>query len=104
MQVLPPALAGVGSAINDSTRNMGSVLGVAVFGSISASVFASRMTAAHMSASSVGAAAIAARRTGDVSLLHTAASAFVSGADHAVIAGVAAGLAGALLAAWAFRR
>jgi hypothetical protein len=103
MAVLPPALAGVGSAINDSTRNMGSVLGVAVFGSISASVFASKMTAAHLSASSVGAAAIAARRTGDAGLLHTAASAFVSGADHAVIAGVAAGVAGALVAAWAFR-
>jgi EmrB/QacA subfamily drug resistance transporter len=103
MAVLPPALAGVGSAINDSTRNMGSVLGVAVFGSISASVFASKMTAAHLSASSVGAAAIAARRTGDVDLLHVAASAFVSGADHAVIAGVAAGIAGALIAARTFR-
>jgi EmrB/QacA subfamily drug resistance transporter len=103
MQVLPPALAGVGSAINDSTRNMGSVLGVAVFGSISASIFASRMTAAHMSVSSVGAAAIAARQTGNVNLLHTAANAFVSGADHAVIAGIIAGVAGALIAAWAFR-
>jgi EmrB/QacA subfamily drug resistance transporter len=103
MAVLPPALAGVGSAINDSTRNMGSVLGVAVFGSISASVFASKMTAAHLSASSVGAAAVAARRTGDLDLLHTAANAFVSGADHAVIAGVAAGIAGAMVAAWAFR-
>jgi len=43
MRELPPALAGVGSAVNDTTRNMGSVLGVAVFGSITASVFASRM-------------------------------------------------------------
>jgi EmrB/QacA subfamily drug resistance transporter len=103
MQVLPPALAGVGSAINDSTRNMGSVLGVAVFGSISASIFASRMTSAHMSVSSVGAAAITARRTGNADLLHTAASAFVSGADHAAIAGVVAGLAGAVVATWAFR-
>jgi len=103
MQVLPPALAGVGSAINDSTRNMGSVLGVAVFGSISASIFASRMTAAHMSVSSVGAAAIAARQTGNVDLLHTAANAFVSGADHAVIAGIIAGVAGALIAVRTFR-
>ena len=42
MQQLPPAMAGVGSAVND-TRNMGSVLGVATFGSITASVFASQM-------------------------------------------------------------
>ena len=43
MQQLPPAMAGVGSAVNDTTRNMGSVLGVATFGSITASVFASQM-------------------------------------------------------------
>src|SRR5215475_6846488 len=42
MQELPPAMAGVGSAVNDTTRNMGSVLGVAAFGSITASVFASQ--------------------------------------------------------------
>ncbi len=46
MQELPPAMAGVGSAVNDTTRNMGSVLGVAVIGSVTASVFASRM--AHL--------------------------------------------------------
>lgn len=40
MEQLPPALAGVGSAVNDATRNLGSVLGVAVVGSITASVAA----------------------------------------------------------------
>ena len=56
MQELPPAMAGVGSAVNDTTRNMGSVLGVAVFGSIAASVFAGRMGS---SAGSLGAADMA---------------------------------------------
>jgi hypothetical protein len=37
--------AGVGSAINDSTRLVGGTLGVAVIGSVYASVYASRLTA-----------------------------------------------------------
>jgi len=111
MQELPPAMAGVGSAVNDTTRNMGSVLGVAVIGSITASVFASRMAhlahgtvgpaAAAAHASSVGAAAVAAHRAGGAygaSVLHAAASAFVAGADRAVLAGAVATLAGVLIA------
>jgi hypothetical protein len=35
MQVLPPARAGVGSAVNDATRELGGTLGVAVVGSLS---------------------------------------------------------------------
>jgi EmrB/QacA subfamily drug resistance transporter len=104
---LPSEMAGVGSAVNDTTRNMGSVLGVAVFGSIAASVFASRAASAHIGASSVGAAAEVARHTGGVqgaNLLHAAASAFVTGADHAVIAGVVAAVAGAVIAARMLRR
>ncbi len=107
MQELPPAMGGVGSAVNDTTRNMGSVLGVAVFGSIAASVFASRMTATHASsASSVGAAAAAAHHMGGApgsALMHTAGSAFVAGANHAVIAGVIAALLGAAIAARTLR-
>ena len=98
---LPREMAGVGSAVNDATRNMGSVLGVAVFGSITASVFASRAASAHIGASSVGAAAELARRAGGAhgaSLLHAAGSAFVTGADRAVLAGVVAALIGAVIA------
>src|SRR6516165_2382106 len=85
MRELRPAMAGVGSAVNDTTRNMGSVLGVAVFGSIAASVFASRMPGSF---GSIGAVAAAAHHAGGVSgaygpaLLHQAASAFVAGADQ----------------------
>lgn len=106
MRELPLAQAGIGSAVNDTTRNMGSVLGVAVFGSISASVFTSQMTAAHLHASSVGAAAVMASHVGGTegaTLLHTASSAFVTGANHAVIAGAIAALLGLVIAARALR-
>lgn len=40
LQVLPPARAGVGSAVNDATRELGGTLGVAVVGSLFASQYA----------------------------------------------------------------
>ncbi|RZQ61433.1 MFS transporter [Amycolatopsis suaedae] len=43
MRVLPPARAGVGSAVNDATRELGSTLGVAVVGSVFSSVFGARL-------------------------------------------------------------
>jgi EmrB/QacA subfamily drug resistance transporter len=103
MRELPPAMAGVGSAVNDTTRNVGSVLGVAVIGSITASVFASRMAGPHRS---VGAAVAAAHHAGGASgaaLLHSTASAFVAGADQAVLAGAIAAAAGIPIAWRAFR-
>jgi EmrB/QacA subfamily drug resistance transporter len=44
MGSLPRAKAGVGSAVNDTTRQMGGAIGVAVFGSLMASHFAQRVT------------------------------------------------------------
>jgi EmrB/QacA subfamily drug resistance transporter len=41
--VLPPARAGVGSAVNDATRELGGTLGVAVVGSLFASVYAGQL-------------------------------------------------------------
>ena len=43
MLVLPPARAGVGSAVNDATRELGATLGVAVIGSVFSSVFGARL-------------------------------------------------------------
>ena len=43
--VLPPARAGVGSAVNDATRELGGTLGVAVVGSVFSSVFGSHLAA-----------------------------------------------------------
>ena len=44
MGAISRAKAGVGSAVNDSTRLVGGTLGVAVIGSVYASVYASRLT------------------------------------------------------------
>jgi EmrB/QacA subfamily drug resistance transporter len=43
MGSLPPAKAGVGSAVNDTARELGGTLGVAVVGSVFSSVYASRL-------------------------------------------------------------
>ena len=43
MGALPPARAGVGSAVNDTTREVGGTLGVAVIGSAMSSVFGPRL-------------------------------------------------------------
>jgi EmrB/QacA subfamily drug resistance transporter len=43
LSVLPPAKAGVGSAVNDATREAGGTLGVAVLGSIFTSLYAARL-------------------------------------------------------------
>jgi EmrB/QacA subfamily drug resistance transporter len=43
LSVLPPAKAGVGSAVNDATREAGGTLGVAVLGSIFTSLYADRL-------------------------------------------------------------
>ena len=44
MGVVPKAKAGIGSAVNDATRLLGSTLGVAVIGSIYVSLYNSRLT------------------------------------------------------------
>ena len=46
MGVVPKAKAGVGSAVNDATRLLGGTLGVAVIGSVYASLYASRLEGA----------------------------------------------------------
>ena len=43
MLVLPPARAGVGSAVNDATRELGATLGVAVIGSVFSSAYAASL-------------------------------------------------------------
>jgi EmrB/QacA subfamily drug resistance transporter len=44
MGSLPPARAGVGSAVNDTTRQVGGALGVAVLGSVMSSTYGPRVT------------------------------------------------------------
>jgi EmrB/QacA subfamily drug resistance transporter len=114
MGVVPKAKAGVGSAMNDATRLLGGTLGVAVIGSVFASLYASRLGdllpaalpsgAAATAKESVGAAFAVAGEAGaahprvGAAIGEATSSAFLSGfhAGDLVAAGVAA--AGAVVA------
>ena len=61
MGALPPERAGVGSAVNDTTRELGGTLGVAIAGSLVASIYSGKLTAG-LAGSPVPASAVAAAR------------------------------------------
>jgi EmrB/QacA subfamily drug resistance transporter len=104
--------AGVGSAVNDTTRELGSTLGVAVIGSVFSSVFLHRLRTSHgvysalpirlqaQARSSLTASHIVAQNLGSAgpALVHEANNAFLSG--FRVGSTTAAGVAffGALIA------
>jgi EmrB/QacA subfamily drug resistance transporter len=106
MGAVPSAHAGVGSGVNDTTRELGGTLGVAVLGSVFASLYAGALgslsSEAHGASESVtaafGMAAELGGERGDV-LRHLAANGFYDGLAAACL--VAAGVAamGALAAA-----
>ncbi len=110
MGSLPLAKAGVGSAVNDTTRQVGGTLGVAVVGSVFASVYASQVgdafgaagvPAAGIAAAkdSVGAAlAVAAKAPGAAAnvLADAARSAFIDGMHTGLIVGAGVALLGAI--------
>ena len=115
MGAISRAKAGVGSAVNDSTRLVGGTLGVAVIGSIYASVYGSRLTAtlpasvpgpvAAVARQSVGAAYVAAGQIAALghpvlgqALQHASAGAFLRGLSVGCLVAGAAAAAGALLA------
>ena len=75
MGSLPPAKAGVGSAVNDTARELGGTLGVAIVGSVFSSIYASRLgdalagtpvpaDAIAIAKESVGAAEVVAQQAG----------------------------------------
>ncbi len=116
MGAVPAAKAGVGSAVNDATRLFGGTLGVAVIGSVSASLYASRLSstlprglpaqATSAAKSSIGGAHAAAGIVSHLGFQHL--SSLLSGAAtnaflHSLSGGclVAAGVAlgGAVVAA-----
>jgi EmrB/QacA subfamily drug resistance transporter len=115
MGVVPRHKAGVGSAVNDATRLLGGTLGVAVIGSVYASLFSSRLTVrlpalpasvAHTAHSSVGAALeVAAHltRAGQARLaasVHDAATgAFIHGLSAGCLVAGGVAVAGAIIAA-----
>jgi EmrB/QacA subfamily drug resistance transporter len=116
MGVVPSDKAGVGSAVNDTTRLLGGTLGVAIIGSVFASLYSSRLSAAlpvglprafaHSAHQSIGAALeVAARisRSGHAglgNLVHQAASgAFIHGLSAGCLVAGGVALAGAIMAA-----
>jgi EmrB/QacA subfamily drug resistance transporter len=72
MGVVPKDKAGVGSAVNDATRELGGTLGVAVLGSVSASIYTRSLESAGALADVPGAAATAARESVGGALLASA--------------------------------
>jgi Major Facilitator Superfamily len=110
MGTLPAAQAGVGSAVNDTTREIGGVLGVAVMGSVTSSAYAHRIGAAASSLphgagdtarSSLGGALTVARHIGGPTGNHVADAAreaFVAGASKGLLVAITAAALGALLA------
>jgi EmrB/QacA subfamily drug resistance transporter len=85
LSVLPPAKAGVGSAVNDATREAGGTLGVAVIGSVYTSLYGSQL--AGSAAGKLGDAAVAHAKTSIGAGLQVAAHA-PAGARHAALDGV----------------
>jgi DHA2 family multidrug resistance protein-like MFS transporter len=108
MGALPKAKAGVGSAVNDTTRQVGGALGVAVLGSVLSSVYGSRLDGTFAGRPLPepardgigGALAVAAQMPAQVgdALAHAARSAFVDGMDRTLLVATGVALAGALLA------
>jgi MFS transporter, DHA2 family, multidrug resistance protein len=97
MGALPRDKAGAGSAVNDTTREVGGTLGVAVIGSVLSSAYGSRVAAALAGLGAPAAAVAAARQSvaagaavagGLPPALRNEASAAVS---HAFMTGVHAG-------------
>lgn len=111
MAAVPEAQAGVASALNDTTRQVGGALGVAIYGSILNSVYSSRLTdavsglsaeAADAASNSIGGALqIASGESGAVGtdLVAAAGLAFVDAQSIVYLVTGAVALAGAVLIA-----
>jgi EmrB/QacA subfamily drug resistance transporter len=111
MGSLPPEKAGVGSAVNDTVREIGAALGIAVLGSILASGYRGSIgsataglpePAAHAAGDSLGGAVTVAQQVGGESgatLLDAARAAFLDGFGSALTVAAAVAMAGAVVAA-----
>ena len=110
MGVVPIEKAGVGSAVNDATRELGATLGVAVIGSVYASIYHSGLdepaltvtdSTRHAAQESIGAAIAAARHlgTGGTDLLAAAKRSFFDGFQAGCLVAAGVLFAGAIFAA-----
>ena len=108
MSALPRAKAGVGSAVNDTVRQVGGALGVAVLGSILSSAYDNRLgellggqpVPEPAREGIAGALAVAGQQPGSAgtALADAARSAFIHGMDRTLVVAAAVAVAGALIA------
>jgi predicted MFS family arabinose efflux permease len=107
MSSLPRDQASIGSAVNDTVRQVGGALGVAILGSALSSRYSSDMDgtvrdlpapAAHAASDRLAGAVQVAARTGDDGLVARANHAFVAGMTTAAWFAAGVALAGALIA------
>jgi hypothetical protein len=118
MTTVPAHQAGAGSAINDTIREVGGALGIAIIGSLAAAVYRSRLThvltaqhapglVVHVAASSVAAADAAGQQAGRApgsELVAAAHSAFVNAMAMGVRVAAAVALVAAVAAVFALPR
>lgn len=92
---LPPSKAGVGSAMNDTTREVGGALGIAVLGTLLANGYGSAVEEStaglpeelsELAGDSIGGAFRVAQQTGATELIEPAKDAFVNGMGNAFLA------------------
>jgi EmrB/QacA subfamily drug resistance transporter len=116
MTTVPAHQAGAGSAINDTIREVGGALGIAIVGSLSAAVYQSRLgsalatahvpgAVAHAATGSVAAADLTGARLGGVpgsELISAAHSAFVTSMALGIRVAAGVALASAVAAVFAF--
>jgi DHA2 family multidrug resistance protein-like MFS transporter len=102
MGTLPPERASVGSAMNDTVRQVGGALGVAILGSVLSSHYRDGMDGApHAAQDSIAGASAVAERIGGAAgqaLHHTASLAFVDGMQIAMLVAAAVTMVGAFVA------
>lgn len=115
MSAVPPAKAGVGSAVNDTTREVGGALGIAVLGSVASAVYRSKFDldglqvpapVAEAAHESIGAAATIADRlpAGAGELAARAGGAFTEAFNVTSAAAAVMALVAALVVAVVFSR
>jgi len=116
MTTVPAHQAGAGSAINDTIREVGGALGIAIVGSLSAAVYQSRLGSAlatahvpgavtHAATGSVAAADLTGARLGGVpgsELISAAHSAFVTSMALGIRVAAGVALVSAVAAVFAF--
>jgi len=113
MSAVPPAKAGVGSAVNDTTREVGGALGIAVLGSISNAVYRSHVNlkglglppgVAKQARESIGGATGVAQRLQLPALSARAGDAYTHAFRVSSVAAMAVAVLGAIVVRVVFTR